>query len=519
MFGGTQQQQNAYTFQFVRSLLKPSPEKWVKVLGIPVPEDGGCSVWLEQIKKTWHQQLHIIKRISNRLGGATTETLKLLTQAVLTSKVTYGAVCFDFTKAQLQQLEVLHRESLRVITGLPKHAKLEELYKHAQLPPLTEIIRTRQEGHDFRRASTLAGRALLALLPQCAAPQHPIPLPLPPWDDFIVVNPKPLPVTGPTLRHSNKHRRTSEMTERFPHSAVYTDATWDPTTNTAGLAAIHSTFQAACQQEYPTAPSSTHLQLEAILLAVRQLQISHWPTNQPHATIFTASQEAFRALRRVPYQNSICASIKMLARRLHCTTGLQIRVDWVPGHCVNSTKEAARALASDVLSTRSHPVLPHHDPNLDPFEARATYQRCARARLRSHIPANDYPLPTGLPRGLQVLIHKARARAALTEDILFKWRSYIPKKGRPPVLPGATASNSPPPAMTPPTCVTCSLGATPTIEHLLWTCPGLHAERTSCKHSSITCLTDWLYPPAATAKQVFASLWDFALATGVHLRM
>lgn len=250
-FGGTQPQKNAYLFHFACSQLNPSPERWVKILGVPVPEDGGCSVWPKQIKKTWHQQLHVIKRISNRVGGATTETLKLLTQAVLTSKVVYGAVCFDCTQAQLQQLEVLRRESLRVITGLPKHAKIEDLYKYAQLPPLTEIIRSRQEGHDFRRTSTRAGRALLALLPPFGAPQQPIPLLLPPWDDFIVVNPKPLPTQVHKFHHTGDRRRTAQITDRIAHRAIYSDATRHSTLNIAGLAAIHSTFRATCQQSYP----------------------------------------------------------------------------------------------------------------------------------------------------------------------------------------------------------------------------------------------------------------------------
>lgn len=86
-----------------------------------------------------------MQTISDKREGSKTETLRILKQAGLTSKATYGAVSFDTTKEQQRQM--LHRESLRSITGLPKQT-ITELYKFAQRQLLTQIIETRQEGHE-----------------------------------------------------------------------------------------------------------------------------------------------------------------------------------------------------------------------------------------------------------------------------------------------------------------------------------------------------------------------------------
>lgn len=77
-------------FQFERSQLKLPPERWVKILGIPVPEDGGCSARLEQIKASTASR-------KTRVGRATMETFH--------PGCPHGEVCFDFVQIQLQQLE------------------------------------------------------------------------------------------------------------------------------------------------------------------------------------------------------------------------------------------------------------------------------------------------------------------------------------------------------------------------------------------------------------------------------
>lgn len=48
-------------------------------------------------------------------------------KGVLTTKVSYRALCFLLTKAQQAKLEALYRTVLWAITGLPRHTRVEEL--------------------------------------------------------------------------------------------------------------------------------------------------------------------------------------------------------------------------------------------------------------------------------------------------------------------------------------------------------------------------------------------------------
>lgn len=47
-------------------------------------------------------------------------------------------MCCDLTKHQLYQLDVLYREALRAITGLPRHTRVEELCCYAGSPTLAD---------------------------------------------------------------------------------------------------------------------------------------------------------------------------------------------------------------------------------------------------------------------------------------------------------------------------------------------------------------------------------------------
>lgn len=88
----------------------------------------------------------------------------------------------------------------------------------------------------------------------------------------------------------------------------------------------------------------------------------------------------------------------MIARTLDYTKAIQIHIDVTAGHCVDSCKEKACPLASDVIRTCYPTVLPHQNSSFDALEACGTYKQCAGDRFRSHIPTSDYPPPARLPR-------------------------------------------------------------------------------------------------------------------------
>lgn len=54
-------------------------------------------------------------------GGTTKDTVRTLVGAFLVSRACYGAMHYQLTRVQLQKLEGLYIQALRVITGLPHH--------------------------------------------------------------------------------------------------------------------------------------------------------------------------------------------------------------------------------------------------------------------------------------------------------------------------------------------------------------------------------------------------------------
>ncbi|XP_042143361.1 uncharacterized protein LOC115310606 [Ixodes scapularis] len=499
--------------------IQRSPERWIRILGVPLHEQGGAQEWIKQLKPKWRQQLQLIKRMGNRLGGAGTRTIRLLTQAVLTSKACYGAACFVLTKAQLKQLEILHRECLRAITGLPRHTKTEELYRYSNLPTLQAIIETRVAGHQRRRTSTRAGQRLLDL--QGWRPpvgEAPPPKSMPPWEDIMVRNPKPLTRKQHREEHSEERAALAARADLVEH-AVFTDAAWCQETKRATLAYATGQDRYAQTLQYDSEPSTSRLELDAIHLALSRIRETFDPVDVPtRVTIFTDCREALARLGKTPREGTLCQRIKSLCSYLKNTKSIEVRVDWVPGHAGGIGNEAAHTWASEQREDRSNPgiFVPFAPPDPDPIEKKSAARQEDQRRLRDQTPYNPAPLPKGLPRGAQVLIHKARTGAALTEDILARWRSYKPRRGRPPDQ--GPPEGSEPAALV--VCTTCTAGVSPTIRHLLWDCAGLRDKRAEHLGPHIDTLEAWITPVnEARARETLISLWEFARSTGVHRRM
>ncbi|XP_077554114.1 uncharacterized protein LOC144168983 [Haemaphysalis longicornis] len=514
VIGGLDHLQAQIHFTLNGQPIERAADRWLRILGVPLHEDGGASEWIRQIICVWKQQLHIIKRIGGRFGGATTQVLRTLTQAVLTSKACYGAPCFALTKTQYDRLETLHRESLRVITGLPRHTRVEELYRYSQLPPLRAIITERVEGHNRRRAATRAGQLVQKLASGQSDSLFPqLPAVRAPWEDVLVRVSKPLSrLRG---RNHNHHERAAIAARADRRAgAIFTTAVLNETTSRASLSCIDGQMRISRTIQFLHPPSPCQTRLAAVLLAAEHIEATYGAGDNHHFTIFTDSPQALDRLGKTPYVGTTCDLIKTICRRLRDTRNIVVRVDCVPGHAGGIGSETAYACASEHFELRSNPALPvpfaQHDP--DPPEAKAAARHASKQSLRNLVPPDPAPLPAGLPRGAQVLLHKARAGAALTDDVLAKWRAYVPKRHHRAVEVAQSVATV--------ACTSCSTGATPTVHHMLWDCPGLQTLRLQYLPPGVQRLVEWTTPlQPATARQTLLSLWEFARSSGVDRRM
>lgn len=102
-----------------------------------------------------------------------------------------------------------------------------------------------------------------------------------------------------------------------------------------------------------------------------------------------------------------------------------------------------------------------------------------------------------------MLITKARAGYAITDDIveLWRWRRQRKDPDNPPTPPHVQ-------------CYACGSEVTPNVRHLVWECEGLDAIRSKHRPVAVTSYEDWIRPRTA-AKETLGSLWSFACEASI----
>ncbi|KAM7313321.1 hypothetical protein ISCGN_003195 [Ixodes scapularis] len=377
------------------------------------------------------------------------------------------------------------------------------------------------KGAAERRELTQQGRRLLDYDGQ-TSPAVDIPPRLAPWEDVLVLAPKPVPRKTSKFRHNRQRQTVTDNAKPSddPYEITgYTDASWNPENRRAALAVtdLHQPPQ-TLHLRYEADPSVAELETLAVYHGVAWAAELKDDTRK--ITIYTDSLEALKALSRAPRRGTAAYDVKMLCKQLQDTRNIKTQVLWVPGHSGNQGNEAAHDLASEITSNRSQdtatPRLARPRPDPEAEKLRRKLER--RRELRAQIPQNEHPLPQGLPRGAQVVIHKARTGAALTEDVLAKWRAYTKKhQNQSPVNDELEEPSADPnPCIV--TCRTCDIGARATIQHLLWNCPGLEPIRAKHRGPTIDSFEAWT-TPQTDARQTLLSLWEFVREAGITGRI
>lgn len=194
---------------------------------------------------------------------------------------------------------------------------------------------------------------------------------------------------------------------------MFAAATWDPITHRARLAAISPIGTCRQIHVYEHQPSPGHIALSTILCAVDEVggeTCRGLRQTGERVVIYTHSSEAIKTLGRTPRTGMLAHGIKIASTERCRHYGVEVRAGWEPGHAGGNGDGATEALASQhtadpsILATQT--TMPAPDDPTAKMLAAKKERRCA---LWRHIPTNDHLRPQGLPRGAQVLIHKARA--------------------------------------------------------------------------------------------------------------
>lgn len=411
----------------------------------------------------------------------------------------------------------MYRAALRVVTGLPRHTRIDELYRYARLPPLRELINDRRKGAADRRQNTLQGqRLLLHEDPQMQAVLEDVPPHIPPWQDIQITDLKPLSRKTNVQKYAQQRKTIAQALNAHKPDPeelrIHTDCSWDPETRIAAMAArredgAHRSERFLLEET----PSTTELELRAIhlsLLWVLEFLSTDGTKQVQRIRVLTDSATALKNLVGPPRVTSTEYAIKQTCRELQRDRNIDVKVLWVPGHSGNTGNETVHKLASEARS-------PHHSQlELTPLKALSHSPEEKRRRnklerskeLLTHVPPLEDPLPKGLPRGAQVFVVKARSGFAVTEDVVARW-NHAQKYSKQPN----------PPPFSPPQCSVCLAAQPANMRHLVWDCEGLKDARDKHRPSSVSTYEDWIRP-THDHKRILLSLWTFACEASIVRR-
>ncbi|KAG0415201.1 hypothetical protein HPB47_007649 [Ixodes persulcatus] len=491
-----------------------TPTDNIKILGVPFNKNRRASTWITQVKKHWKDGLELLRAITSKAWGAQEDLLRHLVRTLLVSKVVYGLNFLRLTRKQEATLVTMNRAAMRIVTGLPRFTRVEQLECVAQMNTIREIAGEMRISQAQRLSRTPQGRIILTKSGRARLIEGPLmPTPPPPWETEAVVVAKPIPRNqghdAPERRVTQASIHLAEVGGLEGHVEVfYTDAARSENGRTA--IAWHSPTRHDTQQQLTeTTRSVCSAELRAILMAVRAATQKR--TDVTETRIYTDSQEALRELRRTDTCNPTIAEIRAMVRQAKAHQA--ISVTWLPGHEGIPGNERANGAARAALQARSlsqGPVpssvqreVPQDDFDLS--EVKRAEKTARKARLTALLPPNPHPIPRGFPRWERVALHRLQTRTMMTPVWLARLHH--------PADPQDIGPD--------PNCQQCGVPAT--CSHLVWECAGYAQAREAAIHDLPGTLRprsflEWTHPNTtvnAEQKLIYASLIDFLRSCGV----
>ncbi|KAM7281376.1 hypothetical protein ISCGN_005882, partial [Ixodes scapularis] len=202
------------------------------------------------------------------------------------SKAIYGYNYATLTKTQQEKIKCLMRKAQRVVTGLPNHARLEEVRKWALLNDIEDIAREGAVSQIIRLHGTKAGRVILTKLRKINLQMEEPEEPLPPWETSLPQEGKPLPNAGretASTRHQNRIQALKDPNKEV----IYTDATVTRE-NRATCAWYNITTEKIGRAILPEKTTVRDAEIEAIVKTIKD----HQGNTGRKYYIFSDSREA-----------------------------------------------------------------------------------------------------------------------------------------------------------------------------------------------------------------------------------
>lgn len=378
---------------------KPVPNvSHLRILGLDIPTDGSGAQTILKLQQTLSQLVHLTRRISHRRYGLRESDTTRIIQALLISRMTYGAPYLALKPAEKEKLNIMIRQAYKSALGLPPKTstrKLLQLGIHNTWEELQEAHRTSQ----FTRLKlTQTGRATLARLHYAIPPaqdrKQRIPLAI--RQAFTVA---PIPRNmHPVYNKARRKSRINALTAKYATqpNTRYTDASPISRRSAHVVSVVDRRGKEVIMATALTNCTETAEEMAIALAATTTTGAA----NTPYLTIITDSQAACRnyTLGRI---SPPALALLRKAKRLP-----EFNIVWTPGHQSLEGNEAAHAAAraQALRAVSQEDSEPRLQPLLKYGEILAHYrhERCifppphpsltrAEATILRQLQTNSYP--------------------------------------------------------------------------------------------------------------------------------
>lgn len=429
----------------------------IKILGIIYQQNAKSTQWVEKALCTSRQTTRVLRKLTSSAWGLSEGQIKRLAQALVHSRFLYGLPFLPITPTQLDKIECINKTCLRIATGLPKYAKVEDLYGTGLLLPIGDCVEPALQAQNERLKLTNAGRTIRNALGLSNADLPQILPTIPPWEDITVTDNRPLPKH--MNQASDKQRRDyyAQRHIQFLKSIsadediIYTDASCTlEGSNTGAYLNLRtgeaSSFFITHSCLLPEAAEG-HAISEALAHCTQ-------PGSSPKAVhIFTDSQQVIQTLHARSKIPAYARRILNYAAQLH-QRSIRVRIHWIPGHTNIPGNDLVhqRALqhhSKEQLEDDSskQPPTPFQDDTHEAnYRAKVLRRRKVRAKLEEATKHNAPP--PGSTRLYEITMRRLQTQSFTTIPVLHKMY---------------------PTTYCDPNCDTCQVPAT--LEHILWECP------------------------------------------------
>lgn len=341
-------------------------QKEVKFLGVTLDQKLSFIPHIQAVRKEGHQRLNIIRTLASTTWGADTSTLMHLYRAKVRSKLDYGCSLYGAArKTYLKNLNYIHHEGLRLITGAFRTSPVQSMYIESREPPLhlrhlklalQYIIKLRRNPKNPAYTVVFSPTRTSVALPEVKNAiqtlgkrlahhienmninlnnviQYHRPL-IPPWNirrPHIITN---LMVSNKQTTHPNEYQQIfASIKESFSqYNFIYTDGSRSEDRVTAAIVHKTNSYTADLLKE----SSIFTAEATAILMALEYIEDSRLT----QTIICSDSKSCIQAIETTSQNHPIISNI--LAKFLHLTDiRYDIKLCWIPSHTGISGNEKA----------------------------------------------------------------------------------------------------------------------------------------------------------------------------------